>query len=221
VVAQGLFALGQLESALNLTQQGLGLKANFASWALEDSNNLNSLGCALEVCKGNWGNAIRYAREGVRACLNLGPNVLGCDPNLTRWLEVEALLRGGEIDLAREFVHRLGEFTGRYARRQIPYLRSLAALEAFDSKLESAINHLLEARDLMIPIGLPNERWTLEAKLAELYDQNGDLEQARAARNYALETVNTLADGISDESSRTVFLEFAHAQVSRIERISA
>ncbi len=221
VVAQGLFALGQLESALNLTQQGLELKANFTSWALEDSDNLNSLGCALEVCKGNWGNAIRYAREGVRACLNLGPNVLGCDPNLTRWLEIEALLRGGEIELARESVRRWGEFAGHYARRQIPYLRSLAVLEAWEGKLESAIGHLLEARDLMIPIGLPNERWTLEAKIAELYEQNGDLEKAHEACNCALETVNTLADGISDESSRTVFLEFARMQVSRVERISA
>ncbi len=221
VVAQGLFALGQLESALNLTQQGLELKANFTSWALEDSDNLNSLGCALEVCKGNWGNAIRYAREGVRACLNLGPNVLGCDPNLTRWLEIEALLRGGEIELARESVRRWGEFAGHYARRQIPYLRSLAALEAWEGKLEDAIQHLLEARDLMIPIGLPNERWTLEAKIAELYEQNGDLEKAHEACHCALETINTLADGISDESSRTVFLEFARMQVSRVERISA
>ncbi len=221
VVAQGLFALGQLESALNLTQQGLGLKANFASWALEDSANLNSLGCALEVCKGNWGNAIRYAREGVRACLDLGPNVLGCDPNLTHWLEVEALLRGGEVDLAQESVRRLGEFAGHYARRQIPYLRSLAVLKAFDGQLESAIGHLLEARELMIPIGLPNERWTLEAKLAELYDHNGDLEQAQEARNCALKIVNTIADSIPDKASRTVFLEFARTQVSRVERISS
>jgi hypothetical protein len=65
----------------------------------------------------------------------------------------------------------------------------------------------------MIPIGLPNERWTLEAKLAELYEQHGNLEAARIARRTALEIVKTLAEKILDLEMQTTFLEFAHGHM--------
>ena len=65
----------------------------------------------------------------------------------------------------------------------------------------------------MIPIGLPNERWTLEAKLAHLYGQRGDLKKARQARATALEVVNALSQTVLDTPSRTVFLQFAHDQI--------
>ncbi len=117
------------------------------------------------------------------------------------------------MDLARESVRRLGEFAGHYARRQIPYLRSLAVLEAWEGNLECAIGHLLEARALMIPMGLPNERWTLEAKLSELYGEMGDLEKSTQARNCALEVIESLADKITDEMMRDTFMDFAHSNL--------
>jgi hypothetical protein len=122
-------------------------------------------------------------------------------------------LRGGEIELARESVRRLGEFAGHYVRRQIPHLRSLAAFEAWEGNLKSAIQHLLKARALMIPMGLPNERWTLEAKLAELYEKHGDLEKAREAQT-ALQAIDSLAEKIADLEMRATFVAFAHASLN-------
>jgi DNA-binding SARP family transcriptional activator/tetratricopeptide (TPR) repeat protein len=223
-IVKALLVLGQREPALDLALRGLKQNADMighSAFAPLYTDQLGSLACELEMYKGDWYSAARYAREAANARFKINGEVGENGSNFSRYLEIEALLRGGEIELARESVRRLGEFVGHYARRQIPYLRSLAVLEVFDGKLEPAIGHLLDAKDLMIPIGLPNERWTLEANLAELYEQNGDLEKAKEARHCALEIVNTLADSIPDEASRTVFLQFARTHVFRVERISS
>ena len=69
----------------------------------------------------------------------------------------------------------------------------------------------------MIPMGLPNERWTLEAKLAELYEQHGDLEKSREARGVALEVIESLAEKITDETMRATFEAFAHSSLKVAE----
>ncbi len=94
------------------------------------------------------------------------------------WLEIEALLRGGHDDLARQEVERLKELARHYKRMQIPYFRALAVLEAWDKNLESAITSLKEALSLSLELGLPSEIWQINAKLAEVYEKNGDLENA-------------------------------------------
>jgi hypothetical protein len=111
-------------------------------------------------------------------------------------------------------VQRLDKSVGPYQRLRIPHLRSLAALEAWEGNLGSAINHLQEARALMIPMGLPNERWTLEAKLAELYEKTGDLEKARETRENALGVIDLLAEKIPDEAMRATFVAFAHSSLT-------
>ena len=62
--------------------------------------------------------------------------------------ETEALLRGRDERQAREEVHRLGERLGNYRRFRVPYLRSLAALAAWNGQSEQAIGHLQEAAQL-------------------------------------------------------------------------
>ena len=189
-------------------------------WGVGMQDYFSNLLCVIHATRDNWEQAYEYAKLATQSRFQINNELGAHSPRMRRDLEMEALLRGGEINLVRESVRRLGEFAGHYARRKIPYLRALSALEVWEGNTESATHHLLEARALMIPIGLPNERWTLEAKLAELYEKNGDLERALDARNHALEIVSTLGDSILDEASRTVFLEFARRQVFRVESAS-
>ncbi len=220
-ISLALLIFGQFDIAMDYIQEGFNLNQSLLN--ADDANMylgwFNSMACTIEASKGNWIIAAKYSEESNYYLIKNGFELIfgGCE----FWTMIEALLRGGKIDLARDTVRRLSESVGHYSRRQINCLRALAVLDVWDGHLESAITHLLNARDLIIPIGLPNERWTLEAKLAELFEQNGDLEKARQARTCALEITNALADGIADEVSRTVFLEFARRLIGQDQRVSA
>jgi tetratricopeptide (TPR) repeat protein len=214
--AYALQLLGQLEQAFELTLVALEenevlVKRNV--WGIAGQEYLYSFVCSIHAMQGQWSQACEHAILSTEARFKIDAENAWNAPRLRRDLETEALLRGGEIELARKSVERLGEFTSHYVRRRIPYLRALSVLEVWDEKLELAIKHLEEARDLMIPIGLPNERWTLEAKLAELYERHGDLENSREARVNALEVIESLAEKIDDLEMRTTFLECSRAQM--------
>jgi predicted ATPase len=53
----------------------------------------------------------------------------------------------------------------------------------------------------------------LEAKILELYGQNGDLEKSREARNCALKVIESLARKITDETMRDSFISFAQSNL--------
>src|SRR5205085_10550381 len=111
-------------------------------------------------------------------------------------------LRGGDERLAREEVHRLGP----YRRFRIPYLRSEALLAAWDGQREQAIDQLTEAAQLAADLGLPAERWQIQAALGRLYQVVGEPTQAQAAFGEAATIIGGLAEGIGDEALRTNFL---------------
>jgi hypothetical protein len=110
-----------------------------------------------------------------------------------RQYETEALLCGGDELQAREEVQRLGERVGPYPRFRIVYLRSLAVLAAWDRHSEQAI-------------GLPGERWQIQAVLGTLYEAGSEPAQARAAFGEAARIIQGLAEGIRDEVLRSRFL---------------
>jgi len=120
--------------------------------------------------------------------------------------EMEALLHGGDEHQAREAVHQLGERLGPYPRFRVPYLRSLAVLAAWERQSEQAIGHLHEAAQVATDLGLPGERWQIQAALASLYEAIGQQEQARTAYGEAAAIIQGLAEGIGDERLRTHFL---------------
>jgi DNA-binding SARP family transcriptional activator len=217
ILSWTLWLVGQSERALQVVHNGFEFNAILEThwpWASTYTDMLNSLACGIQSQKGDWQRACHHAKLAAsgrfRSDAELGEDA----PNLPRHLEIEALLYGDEVELARESVRRLGAFAGHYVRRQIPYLRALSVLEVWEGNLQSAIQHLLEARALMIPMGLPNERWTLEAKLAELYEQNGDLEKSREAREIALTVIDSLVEKITDEAMRETFLIYAHLSLT-------
>ena len=115
-------------------------------------------------------------------------------------------MRAGDERQAREEVHRLGERPGSNRRLRLPYLRSLAVLAAWEGHREQAIDHLREAAHIAADLGLPGERWQIQAALGTLYEAGGEQEQTRTAFGEAARIIQGLAEGIGDEALRTRFL---------------
>src|SRR2546428_8597997 len=126
---------------------------------------------------GEWEQAYRYALKviTVRKSSDLALNPLDFSPQY----ETEALLREGNERKAREEVHRLGDRLGSNRRLRIPYLRSLAALAAWEGHGEQAIDHLREAAALAADLGLPGEQWQIQMALGSLYEAGGEQGQRR------------------------------------------
>ncbi len=120
--------------------------------------------------------------------------------------ETEALLRAGDERQARAGVQRLGEHLGNYRRFRISYLRSLAVLAAWDGHSEQAIGHLTEAAALAADLGLPGERWQIQAMLGRVYEAGGEPAQAQTAFGEAARIIQGLAEGIKDEARRSRYL---------------
>ncbi len=153
---------------------------------------------------GEWEAAYRYALKAIALRKSLGVAFYTLD--FYSHYETEALLRGGDESQARTEVQRLEERLGNYRRFRIPYLRSLARLSAWDGHSEQAIGHLREAATLAAEIGLPAERWQIQAALGSLYEVGGKPAQARTAWAKASRIIQGLAEGIGDERLRMRFL---------------
>jgi DNA-binding SARP family transcriptional activator/tetratricopeptide (TPR) repeat protein len=161
--------------------------------------------CVDAALAGDWQTAHRYARQALSdrdyqaLPLYLAPH----------WPETEALLRGGDLELAREDAQRWGELVGHIPRYRPLYLRSLALLAQWEGDLPQAIAHLEEAQTLAETIGLPGEQWQILAKLGELYRGEGNEAKAQLTLQRAKEIIQGLASKIEDETLRIRFLEAA------------
>jgi hypothetical protein len=109
-------------------------------------------------------------------------------------------------------VQRLGERLGSNRRFRIPYLRSSALLAEWQGQGAEAITYLREAAELAVEVGLPEEQWQIQARLARGYEATGEPVQARIARAKAATIIQGLADGIEDETLRERFLAGPHIQ---------
>ena len=153
---------------------------------------------------GEWVAASRSALQAIAIRQRSDSALL--TPDFFPQYETEALLHAGEERQAREAVQRLGERLGYYQRFRIPYLRSLALLAAWQGHGAQAITHLREAAGLAAEIGLPEEQWQIQARLAKVYEAAGEQAQARLAWAKASTIIQGLADGIKDETLRARFL---------------
>ena len=153
---------------------------------------------------GDWERASHYAVETITIRRRVGAALIALD--FYSHYETEALLRGGDESQAREEVHRLGEALGPNRRFRLPYLRSLAALAAWDEHGEQAIDHLREAAGLATDLGLPGEQWQIHAALGTLYEAAGEPARAHTAFAEAARIIQGLAESIKDETLRSRFL---------------
>jgi tetratricopeptide (TPR) repeat protein len=201
-----LLQLGQLQAARELLNEAKMVKKG---WNQEKVPHIAEYFCALFALQADWQAASNHALEAIKRREMMPHDKYRLPIFRPTWLETEALLRGGHNDLARQEVRRLFELARHYKRMQIPYFRALAVLEAWDKQLELAIKSLNEALSLSLELGLPSEIWQINAKLAEVYEKSGDLENAQKARDAALNVIQTLANTIPDLEIRNTFLEFA------------
>jgi len=160
--------------------------------------------CMHYALAGEWEAAYRYALKAIALRKISDAALILLD--FSRQYETEALLRVGDERQAREEVHRLRERLGPYRRFRIPYLRSLAVLAAWEGQREQAVGHLREATHIAADLGLPAERWQIQAALGRLYEATGEPAQARIAFGEAATLIQGLAQGIKDETLRARFL---------------
>jgi predicted ATPase/DNA-binding SARP family transcriptional activator len=160
--------------------------------------------CMLHALAGEWKAAYHYAAKALAVRKSYDASLILLD--FSCQYEIEALLYGGEESQARAAVHRLGERVGPHRRFRIVYLRSLAALAAWEGQRELAINHLHEAAGLAADLGLPAERWQIQAALGNLYEAGGEPAQARTTFEEAVTIIQGLAEGFRDEARRARFL---------------
>jgi len=154
--------------------------------------------------KGEWEQASHYALKAITLRKHAAAPFVPLD--FFRSYETEALLQMGEEDLARAEVQQMGEHQELYRRFRIPYLRSLAVLARRDGQNEQAIDHLRQAAQVAADLGLPAERWQIQAILGEVYDVCGQRTQADAAFREAADLLQSLAQGIEDEAQRALFV---------------
>jgi tetratricopeptide (TPR) repeat protein len=159
------------------------------------------MNCALT---GEWEAAYHYAVKAtdVRKSSDMALMYLDLCPQY----ETEALLHGGDEQQAKEEVQRLGERLERYRRFRLPYLQAEALLAAWNGESEQAIGHLREAAGLAADLGLPGERWQIQAALGRVYQAADEPVQARTAFGEAATIIGELAEGITDETLRARFL---------------
>jgi DNA-binding SARP family transcriptional activator len=160
--------------------------------------------CMNYALAGQWEQAYRYAVKAITLRKSVDTPLIILD--FSWQYETEALLRGGNERQARAEVQRWGERLGPYRRFRLPYLRSLAMLAAWEGHSEQAIDHLHEAAQLAADLGLPAERWQIQAALGSLYEARGEPAQAYAAFAEAARIIQELAEGIRDEALRIHFL---------------
>jgi tetratricopeptide (TPR) repeat protein len=163
--------------------------------------------CAVAALLENWEEAHAHARRAHEAGVFF--NQL-----LTIYLhhEVEALLRGGDENLAREEVSRFAERAQTNERDRIAYLRSLAVLSEWEGDTERTTGELQEAETLAEKIGQPGGLWQIRAALGELYERRGEAGEARAAFVRAAQTLSTLAEKIGDKELKESFLSAPHVR---------
>jgi DNA-binding SARP family transcriptional activator/tetratricopeptide (TPR) repeat protein len=160
--------------------------------------------CMHSAVAGEWEAACRYALQAIAERKRTDAALVWLD--FYAHYETEALLHTGQEHQAREEVQRLGERLGSSHRFRIPYLRSLAVLAEWEGHGAQAITHLREAAELAAEIGLPEEQWQIQARLAKVYEAAGETAQARLAWAKAATIIQRLADGIKDETLRARFL---------------
>ena len=160
--------------------------------------------CANRALAGDREAAHRHALDSVGIRDAAPARLVWLD--FARYHETEALLRGGNEDLAREDAKRLGERVGGDRRFRLVHLRMLAVLDWWDGQTGEALARLREARALAEEIGLPGELWQIWAALGELHEQRGEPEEAHGAFSRAARIVERLTAEIEDDALKEGFL---------------
>ncbi|MEM7800448.1 MAG: hypothetical protein AAF633_14735, partial [Chloroflexota bacterium] len=158
--------------------------------------------CAVCALGHEWEEAHHYAK----LALTLRNKFSLIPIGFAGWYETEALLWGGDKDLARSDVERFAEMVGIPKRYRLPLLRSQAVLARWDGDVAQAIDHLEGGLALAREMGLPGEEWPILGELGKLYGELEEEEKALQAYKDAALIIHRLAETIDDEGLREGFL---------------
>ncbi|MBZ0293055.1 MAG: AAA family ATPase [Anaerolineae bacterium] len=157
--------------------------------------------CTLHAQSGNWNEAHNYAKEAIS---NRDEQVL--PSTFTGYYETEALLRGGDIEMARSEVGRLGELVGDNRRYKLILHRCKAILAQWGGVTGEAIFHLQVALAIAQDIGLPGEAWSILHVLGDLYMDQGEQAKAQQSFKAAATIILRLAETIDEDDIKKGFL---------------
>lgn len=146
-------ALQQWEEAHNTLTEAVAMaaKLDFKLYAVPIVSQL----CMHSCITGAWVEAYTYALQAIALRKRFGKILIQLD--FSRPYEIEALLHAGNEQQVREEIRHMEHCLDSNQRFRIPYLRSLAALTAWEGRTEQAIDHLHEAIQLATTIVLPGE----------------------------------------------------------------
>jgi DNA-binding SARP family transcriptional activator len=161
---------------------------------------------AIELCDDcalaeDWDAAHTFAQQALSF-----RNYARVYPAFMRWHETAALIRGGDAEQAAEDVRRMPGQLVDSPRYDLQHLCAGAVLARWRGAADEAIAHLEAAGALAEQIGLLNERWQIEATLAEMHLTRGDEQRARQAFARAAGIVQTFAGKLADDHLRAGFL---------------
>ena len=126
--------------------------------------------CAVAALAADWTTAYD---EAVQAARLRNEVPIQSTAALHLHLDVEALLRGGDRDVARDQLARFAAAVDGNRRLRLAHLRALAVLGQFDGDGDGALERLHAARSLAEEIGLPGELWQVEASIARPAGRTG------------------------------------------------
>jgi predicted ATPase/DNA-binding SARP family transcriptional activator len=157
--------------------------------------------CVLAAVAEDWEDAHAHARRAYEVSMFFIPMF-----SIHLHREVEALLRGGDEELAREEVRRFAERAETNGQDRTSHLRAVAVLDEWEGDTERASGRLRKAEALAEEIGLPGELWQMRARIGELHERRGEVDEARQAFSRAAQTLRDLAAKIEDEGLKEGFL---------------
>ena len=167
--------------------------------------------CAVAALSGEWERAREHALEAI----GRGKELLLPTSYLHLHHDIEALLRGGDTELAREilrgFARRVGRGRGYF---RVAYLRSAAVFARWDGGTDRTLALLYEALELAERLGLPGEAWQVGAALGETHEERGETGPSGRAFGRASVVIRRSAANIKDQGLREGFL--AAPQVRRV-----
>ena len=194
-------ALFQLEEARMAYQEASALPSHPGNAVL-----LSRL-CANCALTREWDDAYAYTQQWLERCHEASRYA----ETVTRWHEIEALLRGGDEERAQEVIRVLDEQMRTNKRYRLPYFRSLAVLAREHGERERERVYLYEALQGAEEMRLPGEVWQLRAALANLYHVSKQEEQAREMCAHAAQNIHKLVEKMN-EPQRKAFLATPHVQ---------
>jgi tetratricopeptide (TPR) repeat protein len=173
-----------------------------------------SLQCANLALAGDWTGASEAALQAISLRETLQARLQPLD--FSRHYEIEALVRGGNHELAASDVRRLAERLrrdGSDRRYWLVYHRMQAVLVRWNGWAAQAVTHLAQALQLAQEMGLPGEEWEIAAELAAAYRRGGALAETEKALERARAVIASLAARIEDQRLRERF------QAAALERV--